>query len=194
MESGIKLIVGLGNPGPQYVNTRHNVGAWFVDALVAQFDGVLKFEAKFKGFCGVVSIANQECKLLVPTTFMNLSGQAVLSVAHFYKIPPESILVVHDELDFLPGIIRLKKGGGAGGHNGVQNIINCLNSKDFLRLRIGIGKPANKDAMLDYVLKSPDKTTKQIILHAIENALSIMPDLITGNIEKAMQELHTNPV
>lgn len=191
MDSGIKLIVGLGNPGPQYANTRHNVGAWLVEALADQYSGTLKLETKFKGYFGSISIANHECKLLLPTTYMNLSGQAVLAVAHFYKIPPEAILVVHDELDFLPGEIRLKKGGGAGGHNGVQNIIACLNSKDFLRIRMGIGKPVHKDAMLDYVLKSPDKNSKQLITDAIAKALPLIPDLLAGRIEKAMQELHT---
>lgn len=192
MTTGIKLIVGLGNPGPQYTNTRHNVGVWLVEALAQQFTACLKLESKFKGYFASITIAAHECKLLIPTTFMNLSGQAVLAVAHFYKIPPEAILVVHDELDFAPGVVRLKKGGGANGHNGVQNIIDCLNSRDFLRLRIGIGKPINKEVMADYVLHSPSKTEVQLIGDTVERSLPIFADLVAGNIEKAMQELHTH--
>jgi len=192
MQQGpIKLIVGLGNPGPQYENTRHNVGVWCVQALAAKYACTFKMESKFKGFFSVLAIEQQSCKLLLPTTFMNLSGEAVLAVAHFYKIPVTEILVVHDELDFSAGTIRLKKSGGANGHNGVQNIINLLGNPDFYRLRIGIGKPLHKDKMLDYVLTSPSKTEKNLILDAIDRVVAIMPDLIIGNIDKATQILHT---
>ncbi|MCL5260575.1 MAG: aminoacyl-tRNA hydrolase [Gammaproteobacteria bacterium] len=187
----IKLIVGLGNPGPQYENTRHNVGVWCVHALAAKYNCDFKMESKFKGYFSVLATEQLSCKLLLPTTFMNLSGEAVLAVAHFYKILAPEILVVHDELDFSAGTIRLKKSGGANGHNGVQNIINLLGTPDFYRLRIGIGKPLHKDKMLDYVLNAPSKTEKNLILDAIDQAVAIMPDLIVGNIDKATQILHS---
>lgn len=187
----IKLIVGLGNPGPQYENTRHNTGFWLVKILAEKYNGILKFETKFKGLFGNLDILNNECKVLMPTTFMNLSGEAVYKVIGFYKIPTETILVIHDELDFLPGVIRLKKGGGANSHNGIQNIIDRLNNNNFWRLRIGIGKPSFKDDMPNYVISSPNKTETEQIHKAIDRAIEIIPDLILGNFEKAAQILHS---
>jgi peptidyl-tRNA hydrolase, PTH1 family len=189
-EVEIKLVVGLGNPGPQYENTRHNVGFWLINAIAEKFNGSLKLETKFKGFFGVATVLNHECKLLMPTTFMNLSGEAVSRVVNFYKIPIESILIIHDELDFPPGIARLKKGGSANGHNGVQNIIDQLGNNNFWRLRLGIGKPFFKDAMDDYVTNAPNKTEKKEIYNAIEQAINIIPDLVLGNFVKATQTLH----
>jgi len=190
LEDGIKLIVGLGNPGPQYENTRHNVGFWLVKNLAEKYHGVFKLESKFKSFLSSVNIANHKCELLLPQTFMNLSGEAVGKIVRFYKIASLSILVVHDELDFLPGIVRIKKGGGANGHNGVQNIIDQLGDNNFWRLRIGIGKPKLKDDVSDYVLCSPKKSEAKHIHDAIDRALVIIPELISGNFEKAMLELH----
>jgi PTH1 family peptidyl-tRNA hydrolase len=187
----IRLIVGLGNPGPQYEKTRHNVGFWLINALAEKHDGAVKYEAKFKGFFGSVNILDHDCKLLMPMTFMNLSGESVRSVVNFYKIPIESVLVIHDELDFLPGDVRLKKGGGANSHNGVQNIISHLGSKDFLRLRIGIGKPSFKNDMANYVTSAPSKTDTQQIHSAIDQAIEVIPDLVLGDFAKAMQDLHS---
>jgi peptidyl-tRNA hydrolase, PTH1 family len=195
MTLNIKLIVGLGNPGQQYAKTRHNAGAWFIDAILHEYAGTLRQEAKFHGYFGSVIIAEQECKLLLPTTFMNLSGQAVLAVAHFYKIPPEAILIAHDELDFLPGDVRLKRGGGANGHNGVQNIIDCLNSNDFYRLRIGIGKPLNPDMVTkDYVLQSSPASEQKQIMHALNESLELLPLLVMGKIDAAMQLANTKKI
>lgn len=193
MEAGtkIKLVVGLGNPGSQYEKTRHNTGFWLAKSLAEKYSGSFKFESKFKGFFSTIDILNHECKLLMPTTFMNLSGEAVRKVVSFYKIPIEAILIVHDELDFLPGVVRLKKGGGANSHNGVQNIIDQLNNKDFWRLRIGIGKPSFKEDMTNYVTSSPNKTETKQIHSAIDKAIEIIPNLVLGNFEKATQILHS---
>jgi len=187
---GIKLIVGLGNPGAQYEKTRHNVGFWLLNNLVEKYHTEFKTENKFKGLFSNVTIDKHDCKLLMPATFMNLSGEAVQKLTHFYKILPEEILVVHDELDFAPGIARLKQGGGANGHNGIISIANNLNNKDFWRLRIGIGKPIIKDNMAGYVLSMPSKLEITQINAAIGQAITIIPELITGNFAKAMQELH----
>lgn len=182
----IQLIVGLGNPGEEYENTRHNVGAKFVETLAQQEKITLRMETKFKGFFGALD----NCKLLIPTTFMNLSGQAVKAVATFYKVPPEEILIIHDELDFAAGIIKLKFGGGNNGHNGLKDIIANLHSADFYRLRLGIGRPIDKNYS-DYVLHLPSKIEKKQIENAILEALKIVPELLQGNFAKAMQELHT---
>lgn len=190
MEEGIKLIVGLGNPGKQYEKTRHNVGFWLVKALAEEYHGNFKLEPKFKGFVSRVNIANIECRLLLPETFMNLSGDAVGQVVRFYKFAINSILIVHDELDFLPGVIRLKKGGGANGHNGVQNIIDQLGDNDFWRMRIGIGKARSKEAANDYVLSSPMRSERKEINGAIERAVMIVPKLLQGNFAAAISELH----
>lgn len=187
---GIQLIVGLGNPGLQYEKTRHNVGFWVIDEVASKYDIHLKREAKFKGLLGEANIFESTCKFLMPTTFMNLSGESVLRVANFFKIPVDSILVVHDELDFLPGIVRLKEGGGASGHNGVQNIIDNLGDNNFWRMRIGIGKPIIKEDMVNYVTTSPSKVDTQQIHLAINKAVEVIPDLVLGNFAQAMQELH----
>nr|MDQ2995055.1 aminoacyl-tRNA hydrolase [Pseudomonadota bacterium] len=151
----IKLIVGLGNPGPQYASTRHNVGAWLVEELARQHHTALRADTKFLGQYCKIRLGDQECLLLVPTTFMNLSGQSVKALAQYYKIAPEEILVAHDELDFPTGQIRFKHDGGHGGHNGLRDIISHLHSKTFHRLRIGIDHPGNRDDVVGYVLKPP---------------------------------------
>ncbi|CAL7959854.1 peptidyl-tRNA hydrolase [Gammaproteobacteria bacterium] len=189
----MRLVVGLGNPGSQYEKTRHNVGFWLVNALAEKCNDSFKHEPKLKGLLSTVNISKHECKLFMPMTFMNLSGEAVRKIVSFYKIPIESILVIHDELDFLPGVVRLKKGGGANGHNGVQNIIDHLGSNNFWRLRIGIGKPSFKEDMVNYVTSSPNKSETKQIHNAIDQAIKIIPDLILGNFAKAMQDLHSCP-
>lgn len=188
---GIKLIVGLGNPGAQYEKTRHNVGFWLLNNLAKKYNAEFKNENKFKGLFSNATIGNHDCKLLMPNTFMNLSGEAVQKLAHFYKILPEEILVVHDELDFIPGVARLKQGGGANGHNGILSIASNLNN-NFWRLRIGIGKPIIKDNMSGFVLSMPNKLEITQINEAIDKAIDIIPELILGNYAKAIQELHVS--
>jgi PTH1 family peptidyl-tRNA hydrolase len=185
----IELIVGLGNPGPQYENTRHNVGAWFIEELAKQENVVLRFETKFHGLFSSCKIADSECKLLFPSTFMNNSGQAVRAVVNFYKIPPEAILLAHDELDFAAGTVKLKFGGGLAGHNGLEDIAKALNTRQFYRLRFGIGRPQNKD-VINYVLNNPSQSEKILIKEAISKAISAVPDLVSGQMAKAMQTIN----
>lgn len=191
MESPIKLIVGLGNPGPEYEATRHNAGAWFVNEIGQQFRLTLRNEAKLMGACGVLNLEQNECRIFIPSTFMNHSGQALKAICNFYKISPASILVAHDDLDLDPGTIRLKFDGGHGGHNGLRDIIAHLNTKEFHRLRIGIGHPGNRHQVVDFVLNRPNKSDLQRIQQRIEDAIPILPLLLTGQIQKAMQSLHT---
>ncbi len=190
MFAKIQLIVGLGNPGPDYVRTRHNVGMWFVDALSKQYQATWRSEKKFYGNIAKIETADFSCWLLKPTTYMNDSGQSVLSFAHFYKIRPESILIIHDELDFEPGIIRIKAGGGHGGHNGLRDIIQHLKSHDFYRLRLGIGHPGSKDRVTPYVLATPSPAEHDKISQSIAAGLSILPNLVLGDIDKACRALH----
>lgn len=188
--ASVQLIVGLGNPGPRYDGTRHNAGFWFLDALVARYHCELRPESRFKGAVGRCIIAGQDCRLLRPDTFMNRSGESVAAVARFYRIPPEAIVVAHDELDLDPGVARLKRGGGHGGHNGLRDIIARLGSKDFLRLRIGIGHPGHRDQVVDYVLQRPSADDRAAIGRAIDRALDIVPDVVAGDLERAMNSLH----
>lgn len=191
MGTPIQLIVGLGNPGADYEKTRHNAGAWFVEELAHKFQVSLRPELKFKGLSGCFTNAGSQCRLLIPTTFMNLSGHAIQSIASFYKIPVEGILVAHDELDLPVGTIRLKQGGGHGGHNGLRDTIHQLASKEFHRLRIGINHPGHKDKVLDYVLGRPSKEDQHKITHAIASAIHVLPELLAGDMQKAMRELHS---
>lgn len=186
----IKLIVGLGNPGAEYANTRHNVGAWFVDAIAAAHNATFKKEKKFFGDLAKVNFASDECYLLKPATFMNDSGQSVQAIAHFYKIKPEEILVAHDEIDFPIGQVRIKKGGGHGGHNGLRDIMERLSTADFFRLRIGVSHPGHKDRVSSHVLGAPSKKDKAAIDDSIIEALRILPDLVAGETDKVMRELH----
>lgn len=192
MEFSIRLIIGLGNPGQDYKYTRHNAGYWFVQALASKYEIVFGHEAKFKGLIAKIAGTREDCWLLLPETFMNKSGESVKALINFYKILPQSILVVHDELDFAPGVIRLKYNGGHNGHNGIRSIINNLNTNQFYRMRIGIGRPENKDEIIDYVLNSPSKIDYQQIVSAINKSLDleIIPNIIEGNMAKAIQLLH----
>lgn len=188
----IRLIVGLGNPGPEYVQTRHNAGFWLVDHLA---NGQLRREARFNALACKTFIAAQEVWLLEPQTFMNRSGQSVAGLAHFYKINPEEILVVHDELDLNPGIAKLKKGGSSGGHNGLKDIDRALGTRDYWRLRLGIGHPRTlglQQAVVDFVLHRPRLEEKPLIDAAIEKSLAVIPLLCEGRFEQAMLELHTD--
>lgn len=188
---GIQLIVGLGNPGQQYANTRHNVGFWLAERLCAGARTSLQPENKFKGHVATIQSGEITCRVLLPMTYMNRSGEAVLAIAQFYKILPAEILVVHDELDLPVGSARLKFDGGHGGHNGLRDIDARLNTKAFYRLRLGIGHPGNKDDVTNYVLNRPSKSDEQMIVTAIDHALSVVPDILKGNIDKAMNVLHT---
>lgn len=191
LSSGIQLIVGLGNPGPDYENTRHNAGAWFVTDLAHTSHTTLKPVSKFHGLHGTARLHGHDFHLLIPTTFMNLSGQSVGALASYYKIPPEAILVAHDEIDLPVADIRLKKDGGHGGHNGLRDIIQHLHSHTFYRLRIGVGHPGNSKEVIDYVLKPAKKSERAEIEASLEKAQDILPDLLDGHFQKAMQHLHT---
>ncbi len=187
----IKLIVGLGNPGPQYSQTRHNAGAWYVEALARDYSIPLQLETKFFGHVGRGLIGNKDCRLLIPNTFMNLSGKAVGALATFYKILPDEILVAHDELDMEPGTVKLKKSGGHGGHNGLRDIIKSLaNCRDFYRLRIGIGHPGNKNQVSNFVLGKAPANEQRSIEESIDEALRHTGDMIKGQHDKVMQSMH----
>jgi len=178
----IQLIVGLGNPGNRYAQTRHNVGVWLVEALGAQASTTLSTQVKFHGQHAKINIGGKSVHLLVPTTYMNDSGRAVRAVAQFYKIEPEAILVIHDELDLPCGNVRYKQGGGHGGHNGLRDIVSNLSSREFYRLRIGIDHPGHKDQVSDYVLHAPSKVQQAEIETAIDRAIGYIPEIITGTL------------
>ncbi|MCC2666962.1 MAG: pth [Gammaproteobacteria bacterium] len=190
-QPGIQLIVGLANPGAEYGRTRHNAGAWFVTGLADAGHAVLRAANQFQGLYCLTRVYEHDCHLLVPTTFMNHSGQAVKSLASYYKIPPEAILVAHDEIDLPVGDVRLKFGGGHGGHNGLRDVIQHLGSHQFYRLRIGVGRPGNSKEVVDYVLKPPKKGERELIDLALQEADKIMPLMLMGEYQKAMRQLHT---
>ncbi|NOT65286.1 MAG: aminoacyl-tRNA hydrolase [Methylotenera sp.] len=188
--TGIKLFVGLGNPGDKYTATRHNAGFWWVDQLVASSNSKLAMDTKFFGLAGKLS-PTADTWLLKPTTFMNLSGKAVAALANYYKILPEQILVVHDELDLPPETVKLKKGGGHGGHNGLKDITTALGTADFWRLRIGIGHPGDRNEVINFVLKAPLKDEQIAINLSIDASIQIVPQLLNGDFDAAMLKLHT---
>jgi PTH1 family peptidyl-tRNA hydrolase len=191
MSEGIKLIAGLGNPGQQYRFTRHNAGALFLESLCDHFRGELRPDSKFFGMSGRITIAGRDVRLLFPTTFMNNSGQAVSAMARYFDITPEEILVAYDELDLPVGTVRLKSGGGHGGHNGVRDVEKALGSREFHRLRIGIGRP--KGDGVDYVLGEPSKADADAIQTNIDEAIALLPMLVEGKMQIAMGKLHTDP-
>ena len=183
----IKLIVGLKNPGDKYAKTRHNAGAWVLSTWIEQ-PWLLKKE--FLSEIAELSIEGQKVWAIMPTTYMNLSGQAVGAVARFYRLQAQEILVCHDELDLPAGDIRLKKGGGHGGHNGLQDIIRHLGSPDFYRLRIGIGHPGDKNQVSNYVLHPPSSAEKKLIEESIKNVLPFIPQILKGDLAAVMNVLH----
>lgn len=187
----ISLIVGLGNPGGKYASTRHNAGFDFMDKLLSRYSARLQPGAGFSAAVGNLQVGEQRCWLLRPETFMNRSGQAVQAVASYYRIAVDNILVAHDELDLPPGAVRLKQGGGHGGHNGLRDIIRALGSGDFLRLRIGIGHPGDRDEVVNYVLTRPSPTDRVAIEQSLDEALAVIPQVIAGNLQQAMLELHS---
>ena len=193
METPIDLIVGLGNPGPKYQWTRHNAGADFVRELAHSVGATLSAETKFFGETARISLNGRDIRLLIPSTYMNCRGQSVSAVAKFYQIASQSILVAHDELDHSPGTVRFKIAGGHGGHNGLRDIIKRLgNSKEFARLRIGVGHPGHADQVADYVLKRASKGDQQLIKNSINDALDSLPLATDGQWEQAMNKLHSN--
>ena len=189
--ASIKLIVGLGNPGRNHERDRHNVGFWFVSRLAAGERTELKSVAKYHGLLGKLARAPGELWLLLPQTYMNLSGKSVGALVRFYKIQPEEVLVVHDELDFQPGVAKLKLGGGVAGHNGLKDIAAHLGTHGFWRMRIGIGHPGDKNVVADYVLASPPSAERDLIESALARCLDVSALLIEGNMEAAMLKLHT---
>jgi PTH1 family peptidyl-tRNA hydrolase len=192
LSADILLIVGLGNPGSEYRGTRHNAGADFVEALARDAGCTLQTDSKFFGLTGRASVAGHDLRLLIPTTYMNRSGQSVAALARFYKISPEQILIAHDELDIPAGSARFKKGGGHGGHNGLRDIVPALgNSSGFHRLRIGIGHPGHASRVSGYVLSAPSTEDRQKIDASISEALAALPLLLDGDDTKAMTRLHS---
>lgn len=189
--AGIQLIAGLGNPGKKYEQTRHNAGFWFVDEVARGCSALFKVESKFKSELARCSIAGHDCRLQKPMDFMNRSGLPVAALASFYQIARSSILVVHDDLDLPPGTVRLKQGGGHGGHNGLRDLIPHLGGSDFLRLRIGIGHPGHRDDVVGYVLNAATREERAAIDRAIDNAVRVLPGIIAGNVGAAMQQLHS---
>lgn len=188
----LKLIVGLGNPGPQYRYNRHNVGVWFLDEICRRYHGELRPEARFHGNVARVTIEGHDVRLLFPTTFMNRSGLSVASLCHYFDIEPQQMLVAYDEIDFPVGTTRLKSGGGHGGHNGMRDIISALGgANDFKRLRIGVGHPGDKNKVANYVLSDPGKDDTIQIEHDIDQALKVLPQLVNGQWNQAMQTLHS---
>lgn len=192
--NALKLIVGLGNPGPLYRYNRHNAGAWFLSRVAAENHGELRSESKFFGETGRITLADQDVRLLFPTTFMNRSGQSVAAFCKYFDITPANMLVAYDEIDFDVGTTRFKHGGGHGGHNGMRDIISALGGeKEFYRLRIGVGHPGNKALVANYVLSDPSKSEAEAIIGDIDQAIRCLPHAIKGDWQTAMHELHTKP-
>ncbi|RLC97267.1 MAG: aminoacyl-tRNA hydrolase [Chloroflexi bacterium] len=185
------LIAGLGNPGPQYEQTRHNVGFWYLDQLAHDAGVNFTVEKRYHAQLAQGQYAGHKVFLLKPLVFMNRSGQSVAALANFYKIPVTNILIIHDDLDLPVGTARLKRGGGHGGHNGLRDIAARLGDKDFLRYRLGIGHPGDSSQVTDYVLSKPSQPDRQLILSAIDNSLRVLPDVLSGDLEKAMNWLHS---
>jgi PTH1 family peptidyl-tRNA hydrolase len=192
LQPPLELIVGLCNPGKRYAKTRHNAGAWLVETLLEQQGASLRAEAKFFGLTSQLTVGAHRCHVLLPTTYMNESGRALKAIMSFYKINPDKILIAHDELDLPPGVARLKHGGGHGGHNGLRDIIDHLSTKEFQRIRIGIGHPPKGEDVVDYVLSTPTRTERSQIETAIAATIEVIPLAIEGQMQKAMHLLHSN--
>ena len=189
-EHVIQLIIGLGNPGDKYSKTRHNAGFWFIDALADKYGASFKAETKFSGELAKITIDGQAVWLLKPSIFMNRSGLAAHQITQFYKIPTENVLVAYDELDLPVGSARIKQSGGHGGHNGLRDI-HAQITKEYLRLRLGIGHPGDSKKVADYVLSRPSQNDEIAIINAIDRSLEIIPQIIAGDVQKAMNALHT---
>jgi PTH1 family peptidyl-tRNA hydrolase len=191
-KASIRLLVGLGNPGSEYEGTRHNAGAFFIQELARTQGAVLTHDTKFYGETAQINVSGASCRLLIPTTFMNRSGRAVAALAQFYKIPPEEILIAHDELDLPCGVAKFKVGGGHGGHNGLRDIIPALgNNPHFYRLRIGIGHPGHASKVTGWVLGRPTTQERELVDQSIRASLDALPLLLQGDLRKAMTQLHS---
>lgn len=192
MTSSISLIVGLGNPGSGYDKTRHNAGFWFVDALAQHFSATFRDEKRFHGVVATMELNGSRVYLLKPSTYMNRSGRAIAALSHYYHISVVETLVAHDDLDIDVGAVRIKKGGGHGGHNGLRDIMSGDDSAaDFLRLRIGIGHPGDSQRVVDYVLHKPSADERTLIDAALEDAVAALPLLQDGDLQQAQQQLHS---
>ncbi|WOH37830.1 aminoacyl-tRNA hydrolase [Thalassotalea fonticola] len=192
MTTNIQLVVGLGNPGPEYTKTRHNAGVWFVEELARQYNISLSPDKKYSGLYGKGLIGAEIVHLLIPTTFMNRSGKAVAPLANFFRIPVENILVAHDELDLDPGVCKIKQGGGHGGHNGLRDIISCMaNNKNFYRLRIGIGHPGHRDRVTGYVLGKAPASEQTLLEQSIDEGARCFEIWEKDGLKKAQNRLHT---
>jgi len=191
VEKGIRLIVGLGNPGPEYEATRHNVGFWLADRLAGLHGGQFRLESKFHGLLCRLAVGGADPRLLKPMTYMNRSGQSVGAVLRYFGYAPEEVLVAHDELDLPVGTVRLKQGGGHAGHNGLRDIIAVLGTRDFWRLRIGIDHPGDKAQVVPYVLSRPSRDDASRVLEALDDAERSLPELLVGEFQKAMNRLHS---
>lgn len=189
--SSVQLIVGLGNPGEQYDQTRHNAGFWFVEEIARQQNAVFRPETKFLGEVAKIDLNGHQAWLLKPMTFMNRSGQSIQALAKFYRLSIDQVLVAHDELDLPVGIAKLKTAGGHGGHNGLRDTIAALGGPGFHRLRLGIDHPGDRHQVVNYVLKSPSKIEREKIDDAIYDASRVLPDILAGDFAKAMNQLHT---
>lgn len=192
-EPAVTLIVGLGNPGPRYSGTRHNAGFWFADEIARRFGGSFSLQRKFHGDVGRVRVGDFECHLLKPMTYMNHSGLAIGQFTHYYRLAPRSILIAHDEIDLPPGTTRLKQGGGHGGHNGLRDTVNALGTRDFNRLRIGVGHPGHRDDVVGYVLSPPRREEQEAIDASIASACEVLQLLVEGEWGRAFQRLHSVP-
>lgn len=190
MANGLSLIVGLGNPGTEYAQTRHNAGFWYVERLAQQYGIILKSESRFHGVTGRGQINGHDVRLLLPSTFMNRSGQSVVPLAKFFQIAPQQMLIAHDELDMPAGVIKLKSGGGHGGHNGLRDIVPHLGA-DFHRLRIGIGHPGHRDKVTGHVLGKAPRAEQDLFDQAIDEALRLTPMMVEGDISRAMSQLNS---
>ena len=188
----IKLFVGLGNPGAEYEATRHNAGFWWTDALSRELKAPLSFDKSYFGQVARTTVRAQTVWLLTPQTFMNLSGKSVAALARFFKIRPEEILVVHDELDIIPGQVKLKFGGTHAGHNGLRDIHAQLGTGDYWRLRLGVGHPGNKDEVVDWVLRKPTQEHRVLIEGGITRSLKAVPALLAGQMDQATMLIHTS--
>jgi PTH1 family peptidyl-tRNA hydrolase len=191
LTADIRLIVGLGNPGADYVETRHNAGFWLIDLIAADRSLSFRFEKRYNAEDCKFKAEGKDIYLLKPQAFMNRSGQSVAALARYYKIKPEQILVLHDELDLPPGTNRIKQAGGHGGHNGLRDIVNHLGSREFFRVRVGIGHPGDASQVVNYVLHKPSVADLNAIEAANRDTLAVMPQVLEGRIDKAMQALHT---
>jgi peptidyl-tRNA hydrolase, PTH1 family len=189
----IRLLVGLGNPGPEYEATRHNAGFWFIDEVARKLGANLTIERSYSGRAARVNRSDGPVWLLQPLTFMNLSGKSVAALARFFKIAPSEILVAHDELDLLPGQVKIKLGGSHAGHNGLKDIQAQLGSADFWRLRLGIGHPGVKAEVINYVLRKPLAEQREAIDKSIEQSIKALDLLLSGNMEHAMMKIHAKP-